>query len=134
MQPRLEGCFPRPECCLNRGHQRKHMRRGSKAHSWALTHTAAQGQTDPPLSSLFLSPGVSGFQRSLHEDCLLCSFPHSQPVPFQTVMPSRQLCGGFCLGHLKADGWARIRCHPLGVRRWLLLVPGHRLKQMDCLS
>lgn len=54
--------------------------KGSKAHSWALTHTDAQGQTYPPLASLFLSPGVSGFQRNLHEDCLLC-IPPPPPSP-----------------------------------------------------
>lgn len=31
-----------------------------------------------------------------------------------TGMPSRQLCGGSCLDHLKADGWARIHCYPPG--------------------
>lgn len=69
----------------------------------------------PALSSFLLSPGVSGFQRSLHEDCLLCSFP---PLPAgaspYTVMPSRQLCGGSCLDQLKTDGWARIHGCPPG--------------------
>lgn len=132
-QPGLEGCFPRPGCCLNRGHQHEHMRRGSEAHSWALTHTDAQGQTYPPLSSLFLSPGVSGFQRSLHEDCLLCSSPHPPAcASSNTVMPSRQLCGGSCLNRLKADGWVEIRCCPPGSEEAApLLWPGHRLRQMD---
>lgn len=133
LQPGLEGCFPRPGCCWNRGRPHEHTRRGSEAHSWALTHTDAQGQTYPPLSSLFLSPGVSGFQRSLHEDCLLCSSP--QPPAWassNTVMPSRQLCGSSCLNHLKADGWVEIRCCPPGSEEAaLLLWPGRRLRQMD---
>lgn len=72
-----------------------------------------RGQTNPPLSSLLVSPGVSGFQRSLHEDCLLCSSPHPPArASSNTGMPPRQLCGGSCLDHLKADGWAGICCRP----------------------
>lgn len=134
----MEGSFPRQGCCSSRGRGLEHMRRGCKAHSWALTHTDAQGQTYPPLSSLFLSPGVSGFQRSLREDCLLCSLP---PAPARassnTAMPSRQLCGGSCLDHLKADGWAGIRCRPPPPReRGGSSAPlaGHWLRQMECLS
>lgn len=134
MQPGLEGCLPRPECCWNRGHQRKHTRRGSKAHSWALTHTATQGQTDPPRppsSSLLASVVFKG--ASMRTVC--CAVP---PLPAHassnTAMPSRQLCGGSCLDHLKADGWARICCHPPGSEEAAAPGPGHRLRQMDCLS
>lgn len=112
------------------------MDRGFRAHRWALTHTEAQGQTYQPLSSLFLSSGVSGLQRSLlHEDCLLRSTPTPDCASSSTVMPSRQLHGGSCLDHLKADGWAGIRCHPPGNEEAaLLLRPGYRLRQMDRLS
>lgn len=60
-------------------------------------------------------------------------FPHSQPMALQThLTPSRQLCGGSCLNHLKADGWARICCRPPGSEEVAAPGPGHRLRQMDC--
>lgn len=108
--------------------------RGSKARTWALTHTATQGQTDPPRppsSSLLASVVFKG--ASVRTVC--CAVP---PLPAQassnTLMPSRQLRGGSCLDHLKADGWARICCHPPGSEEVAAPGPGHRLRQMDCLS
>lgn len=105
---------------------------GSQLGTDPHSHT----RTDRPApSSLFLSPGVSGFQRSLHEDCLLCRVPpRAAHASSDTVMPSRQLRGGSCLDHLKPGGWARICCHPPGSKEAAAPGPGHRLRQMDCLS
>ena len=60
--------------------------------------------------------------------------PSPQPVSSNTVMPSRQLCGGSCLDRLKADGWAGICCHPptLGIEEaTLLLRPGWAQAETD---
>lgn len=48
------------------------------------------------------------------------------------VTPSRQLGGGFCLDHLKADGWAETHCCSSEIEEVaLLLEPRHRWRQMD---
>lgn len=91
----------------------------------------------PPSAS---APGVRGFQRSLQPPASVRTVGSAAPPPLcpgssNTVMPSRQLCRGSCLNHLKADGWAGTRCRPPGSEEAaLLLRPGHRLSQMDSLS
>lgn len=91
----------------------------------------------PPSAS---APGVSGFQRSLQPPASVRTMGSAAPPPLSpgssnTVMPSRQLCRGSCLNHLKADGWAGTGCRPPGSEEAaLLLRPGHRLSQMDSLS
>lgn len=107
--------------------------KGPKAHSWALTHT----RTGVPAPGL---PLPLSWRQWFSKEPPPGLFAVQSPHPLSrsssnTVMPSRQLCGGSLLDHLKADGWAgscgRI---PRREEAALLLRPGHRLRQMDCLS
>lgn len=103
--------------------------RGSQLGTDPHSHT----RTDRPAPVLPLPLLASVVCKGASMRTVCCAVPHSQPMPLQTVMPSRQLCGGSCLDHLKADGWARICCHPPGSEA-AAPGPGHRLRQMDCLS
>lgn len=105
---------------------------GAPRRSQALTHTDAQGQTDPPLLSLLASVVFRGASMK----AVFSAEPQPPAcVSSNTVMPSRQLCGGSCLDHLKADGWAGIRCCPPPTpgseEAALLLRPGRAQAETD---